>query len=408
VGSIASVSGGSLTNGYVAQEVDYSTATADQVSAVAAALMQQIGRRGTLWAAWTTWAYLAVLLLNVAALVVVWLPWLPLDLDFRLVLFAVGVLAFTAIVPMRSWVCARSFGRTLYSRGRRRRTKLREIHSTVEHVICAADLHAGEHVYFSGGFVCAWRFGWGEPGDLALHDAVQASAAYPVGLPARWFKTSRHRFRNPGDERAADSAHMVLVDGGVYDNLGDEWAQEARRRNRDWGVGVHEPDVLIVVNASAPMDWNALRSLRTPTLGGFLTVKRDIDVLYDTTTSTRRRWLYDTFGPEGHLRGAIVQISQSPGRVAKRFADREEEDEFTQRAEDVLSRLSKADESWDEIVALNRSVKTTLRKVGPANAARLVRHGYVLAMCNLHVILGYPLGDVPPATRFEELAGGRQ
>ena len=35
-----------------------------------------------------------------------------------------------------------------------------ELDSTIDHVICATDLHAGEHVYFSGGFVCAYRFGF--------------------------------------------------------------------------------------------------------------------------------------------------------------------------------------------------------------------------------------------------------
>jgi hypothetical protein len=33
--------------------------------------------------------------------------------------------------------------------------------------------------------------------------------------------------------------------------------------------------------------------------------------------------------------------------------------------------------------------------MGVSRAADLLRHGYVLAMANLHVILSYPLRDVP-------------
>jgi hypothetical protein len=35
--------------------------------------------------------------------------------------------------------------------------------------------------------------------------------------------------------------------------------------------------------------------------------------------------------------------------------------------------------------------------------ARLIRHGYVLAMINTHVILDYPLLDVPDQAHFESM-----
>lgn len=52
-------------------------------------------------------------------------------------------------------------------------------------------------------------------------------------------------------------------------------------------------------------------------------------------------------------------------------------------------------------------MKTTLRRLGPSKAARLVRHGYVLAMANLQVILGYELRELPAAARFDELGRGK-
>jgi predicted acylesterase/phospholipase RssA len=408
VTSIASVSGGSLTNGYVAQGVDYSTATQQEFEPLAARLTRQIGARGTLWAAPLTWAYLLLLVLSAGPVVGVW--FLPLNLKARLLLFAGALMLVAWVAGMRGWIGARSFGRALFSPAGHP-SRLDQTHQTVDHVICATDLHAGEHVYFSGRFVCAYRFGWGEPGDLALHSAVHASAAYPVGFPARRFRTRRHKFRQPGEEQAVRTRYMALVDGGTYDNMGDEWAQEVATRNKRWenlNPDLNEPDELVVVNASAAMSWNPLRRLRLPILGELLTLKRDIDVLYDTTTSTRRRWLFDTFGEDGALRGAIVQISQSPFGVPRAFADRPEDDDFRRRARAVLETLGDSEQEWSEVAQANRSVKTTLSKLGEQKAARLVRHGYVLAMANLHVVLDYPLLAVPAAERFSQLAKKQQ
>jgi hypothetical protein len=41
--------------------------------------------------------------------------------------------------------------------------------------------------------------------------------------------------------------------------------------------------------------------------------------------------------------------------------------------------------------------------MGVARTADLLRHGYVLAMANLHVILDYPLLDVPSRDAFEAM-----
>ena len=49
-------------------------------------------------------------------------------------------------------------------------------------------------------------------------------------------------------------------------------------------------------------------------------------------------------------------------------------------------------------------VKTTLSKLGPDVAVRLVRHGYVLAMANLHVFSTTRSSD-PAGRRFDELGG---
>ncbi|MDH4346789.1 MAG: hypothetical protein OEW31_10685, partial [Thermoleophilia bacterium] len=214
-------------------------------------------------------------------------------------------------------------------------------------------------------------------------------------------------FALPADERATTVRRLALVDGGAYDNMADEWALGVGERNARWAAlapALREPDELVVVNSSAPLDLRPLGKLRLPIVGEALTLKRDIDILYDTTTSTRRRWLVDTFRSGGHLRGAIVQISQSPFRVPTSFAAGD--DAQAQRARAMLDALGDSEAAWDERVQRTRTVKTTLNRLGARDAADLVHHGYVLAMANLHVLLDHPLLPLPSAARFAELVGG--
>ncbi len=406
VTSVASVSGGSLTNGFVSQSVDYASVHEDEFRPVASRLASQICQRGTLWAGWLTKAYLAVLVVSLLLPTVgVW--FLPLPLWLRVVLLVVGLLIPAWVAQWRGLVCARAFERTLFRVGGKP-TALAAIHQGVDHVFCAAELHSGEHTYFSGRFVCSYRFGWGHAGDLRLADAVQASAAYPGGFPARWFRTSRHAFQQPADPRAARTKFMTLVDGGTYDNLGDEWGQNVAERNRRWASldpGLHEPDQLVIVNCSAAYDWHSTAKLRLPLLGEALTLKRDVDILYDVSTAVRRRWLYDLFTAAGTRRpGAIVQIAQSPFHVAESFAPGH--DDGAARARAVVAALGDSKDEWAALVQQSRSVKTTLSRIPEPKASGLLRHAYVLAMCNLHVLLDYPLLPMPDASKFTTLVQG--
>jgi predicted acylesterase/phospholipase RssA len=409
VGSIASVSGGSLTNGHLAQTLDFTAASPAEVGAWASQLAKRFASRGTLFAAPITWLYLA-LLGAVILLAVLGVWWLPVPLRARVPLFFVGLLLVGLVLQMRGLVVGRAFARTLYSPAGRP-TRLEGIHQAVDHVICATELHGGEHMYFSGGFVCAYRFGFGRPGGLPLHVAVQASAAYPGGMPARWLRTSRHAFQQPAKEAAARTRFLTLVDGGVYDNMGDQWAQGLAARKRRWaGLAdrLHEPDELVVVNASAGMRFGSTASLALPLVGEFTTLLRDKSVLYDVGTSVRRQALIARFQlaeqKNQGLRGALVHIPQSPFATADAFVSDRDHLERAARARAALERLgyNKATrQEWQAIADQNSRVATVLSSLGDQVAARLLRHGYVLAMVNLHVILGYPLLELPAHDRFE-------
>jgi hypothetical protein len=66
-----------------------------------------------------------------------------------------------------------------------------------------------------------------------------------------------------------------------------------------------------------------------------------------------------------------------------------------------------AERRWSEVAQANAAVPTTLVKFEVATASRLLRHAYVLAMVNLHVILGYPLLAMPDPERFDAIAAGK-
>jgi predicted acylesterase/phospholipase RssA len=410
VTSIASVSGGSLTNGYLAQEAargrtEFSNMAPDEFRQVAGRLASRIARGGTLWATPLTWLYVAGLaLVGLAVVAGVWfLPWPGWA---RVVAFFVGLLALAWLGSLRGAVCARALARTLFS-PRGRPTRLDEVATGVDHVICATDLHAGEHVYFSGRFVCNYRYGWGEPGDLPLHIAVQASAALPGGFPPRRLSSGRHNFRDGKDPRAR-GAPMVLADGGVYDNMGDQWAQGAARRNDRWAPlrpDLRVPDQIVVVNASAPMDWEPTGSLQLPLVGEFLALKRDQSILYDNGTSVRREAMVAAFRRAEEIgrgmRGAIVQIDQNPARLANGFA--RGGDELARRARHALELLQDDEAAWEQARIASTEVKTHLSRMRLEEAAGLLRHGYALAMTNLHILLDFPPLKVPSLETFAQL-----
>ena len=406
--SVSSVSGGSITNAWLAQRGDYSNLTPEELeSRIVRPLARRVAHFGTLWASWTTWAYTVAL--SVGLVAVFALLSLPINLLARTTYFVLGLAGWGFLASLRGPMCALAFRRTLYSAGRSP-TLLREIErENVQHIICATDVRAGNHVYFSGGFVCSYRLGWGCPAEFRLADAVQASAAFPGAFPPRWFATKQHNFV----DGASDTPHyMVLSDGGVYDNMAEQWPIGISYRRRRWPTqsdALQEPDALVVVDASGPMRWAAVRRLRIPAIGEVLALLRVIRVLYDKTTATRRSTLVDRFNRavrEGQgLGGALVMINRSPYWTADYFSGQDKAwPKRAERATRVLEVLGDEDRKrWKHLTDENLRVRTTLSSLGGEVATSLLYHGYVLAMANLHVILGFPLLTVPSIDRFRQI-----
>ena len=177
-----------------------------------------------------------------------------------LIVLAAGVVVFA----QRSTVVDRALARTHFSQ-QGRPTELASVARSLDHVFCATELQAGEHFYLSPRFLYSYRFGCGEPGGLALSTAVQASACLPGAFAVRRLNTAPHRFRRSAEvtEPPEVPGQMLLTDGGVYDNMADQWAGGLAARVRDnaaLDIRTTGLDELIVANASAGPPWTTVKA----------------------------------------------------------------------------------------------------------------------------------------------------
>jgi hypothetical protein len=333
------------------------------------------------------------------------------------------VIALGWFAGLRGRVAGRAFARTLFTRGGRP-TRLEDVHAGVDHVICATDLHRGEHVYFSAAFVYSYAFGLGVPGDLPLHRAVQASAAFPGAFPVAWMGTGRFAFEGGLDEAAGAHA-LALHDGGVYDNMADQWEWGLPNRvkyAKDEVPGGPEllsaaqpaaASHLVVVNASRGMEGTSAKVVRPGLPGEIASALGAKDVLYDVSTATRRRLLVEMFArarrdPGDGPGGMLVHIGTSPwslvesfGRFGGELGDRARAaGELLARATDLDAGTSTAEgrkAHWDAVTQADASVATTLaplERLEAGSTARLLHHAWVLTRVSGHIFFGW--GDVDP------------
>jgi len=397
--AISSVSGGSITNAVAALN-DYQIASSDAFRATARRLAAQIANRGSLFAWPGTWLYLFAVALGMVGSVAIW--FVPLQWAWRLVLFVVALVAWEfLLVRRRGEICGRAYSATVLSE--KRSPRLADIaRDGIDHVICATHLHAGEHFYFSGRFVYAFRFGWGVPGDLPLHVAVQASTALPGAFPPRWIRSGR--FGLAGGVAAVPGL-LGLVDGGVYDNMAEQWLSGISKRS---GLPDHvqRPDTMIVANGSASMGIESVARMHWPIIGELQALLRDSAIMYDNSASIRKSDLVDRFDaiegtgdePGIGLRGCLLDIRSDPFGAARFFADKDAV--WPERAGRARRILEKRPADWISDADFVSSVGTNLSTLGVDTAARILRHSYTLAAMNLHLFLDLPLVDPPSLDVF--------
>jgi predicted acylesterase/phospholipase RssA len=429
VGVIASVSGGSIANGVVAHEMDYAKASAKDVRTGLRPLLRHVAYTGLFFWGPSTNVFVITLLSVLglgllgftAGLIMAFIGgasiWSGVVLIASLAVLVAGVGLFTR----RSAVVDSALARTHFSRDGRP-TGLAEVARSLDHVMCATELQSGGHFYFAPTFLYSYRFGCGQPDGLRLSTAVQASACLPGAFAARRLPTTPHQFQRSASvtEPPMVPGQMLLTDGGVYDNMADEWLDGLASRVRgNPGLQVMTPvlDEMIVVNSSAgphwipvPRNWLAIRNELN-------TLARVKDVQYAVSTSNRRHQLVTNWDTAAKLgrgpRGTLVQIAQSPFEVPDAFAKaagtRQQQSVRAQKALAWLGDTQLNRQMWAEVTRQNRTVPTVLRKLGPEPTARLLWHAYVLAACNLHVIGDdFPLpAQLPTEAEFRSLIEGR-
>jgi hypothetical protein len=192
VGVIASVSGGSIANGVIAHEMDYQQASAEDVRTRIRPLLRHVAYTGLFfWGPSTNAFVIAVLSLLglgvlgfLAGLIMAFTGGAGLTAGIVLVASLVVLAAGTTVFTWRSAVVDSALARTHFSHDGKP-TKLAEVERSLDHVMCATELQAGEHFYFAPSFLYSYRFGRGEPAELRLSTAVQASACLPGAFAAR-------------------------------------------------------------------------------------------------------------------------------------------------------------------------------------------------------------------------------
>lgn len=274
----------------------------------------------------------------------------------------------------------------------------------VNHLFCATNLRSGNNVYLSN------RITWGVPGiagpptALTLANAVQASACLPGAFLARTVDVLPD----------AEGGVVVVSDGGAYDNMADQWELGfANRRRNAEAAGASElldtaqpepANYFVVVNASRGMDTPSDMTVRPGLMGEIVSALAAKDVLYDVSTTTRRRLLVDIFqrsrkDPTSGPSGMLVHIGTSPYEIASSFS--KGGDEIATRARDaivLLDKIAAADSSgadakewWADLAEQNSTVATTLgplEKRAPGTTAALLHHAWVLTRVSAYVLHG--------------------
>jgi Patatin-like phospholipase len=412
--SVSSVSGGSIANGIAMAGPDFGTADSADFERHISPALKSIATRGVLLgSAPRTAGYVRMLIGSAVLTVVGLIAMLVLAIAHAWMTLAAVSLA-TVVVAAVAWRLFRARStRTaaavdLEALGGRNLTlaEVEQRHLSVHHVICTTELQTGVSFYFTNRGVYGYGVGGATTAPtLPLATAVQASACVPGAFAPRVLKTSSLGL-------TSNMERVVLVDGGVYDNMADEWEYGYASRMRTWpNLDLMQPErasMLVVVNGSG--GWNDTQPVGA---GSFALEKagllRSQGVQYDVSTSHRRRALYDDFtDDDDRMKGVFAQITESPYELPKKFAAKGG-DERAARAEQAIAALNAAgytEVAWERVVADTSGTATTLAKLGVDRTVQLFEHGYVLTAVNLFVLHG--LGSLPSIDRgrFQRMVVG--
>ena len=357
--------------------------------------------------------------------------WLYLDVvaaALALLAFAVGqgwwwlaaLVLVGALLQVRGIVVGWAIGRSLL-RVSNGRARLSDLSADLDHVLCACDLHGRHHVYFGTDFVYSFGLGLGSRPSLPLSAAVQSSANLPGAFAPRPmlagpFRFTGSRYRSPV---------LALTDGGVYDNMADEWLLGFGKRTRSFRARAaaiadpelravleaaaerlerRDPDFVVIANASGPLGFRFAWTTFVPLLGELMGLFRVKSILYDNGHTTRRRLIVDEF-IDRDLTGILVHISTDPWGV---IADgrRVGGSGVRERADAAAERLRSTPGLDPETTRTPAGAGTVLYPLGRGKIANLLQRSYAIACVQAHIWHDLPLVEIPPLAWFEELERG--
>ena len=206
---------------------------------------------------------------------------------------------------------------------------------SLDTVINATELRTGSAFRFGSKESGCWRFGTISPEDALVADAVAASAAYPVYLPAL---ERKYCFTKNG--RSSDPTRVLLTDGGIFENLGVSPMEPGRTPSIS--TNVFNPDYILCCEAGAGLFDDNSYPTRWPCrmYRSFLTVFRKVQ------DATRKRLHH--LSDAGEISGfALCYLGQQdnalpwvPAELPKRDEVRDYPTDFAAMATDDINRLA--------------------------------------------------------------------
>jgi predicted acylesterase/phospholipase RssA len=358
---ISSVSGGSLTNAYVATSCDFNTVSSTEFGDLCQRLISRLSRHGSITGnRLGTWIFAVYVMCGAAAIVgiiagIVAGDWL-LSLCLLLVLTVLGTLRGKLIEHGLSQIWT-DFARA--------DVDLADLNRAVEHVFSATDIRTGAPVFFSNTYIAA-RGRVYSLRATPLKLVVRASAAFPVLLPpVRW---ALSRSINSPHFDGQDDDIVVLSDGGVYNNLGTEWQSSLARLNHDTdglilSPEIHKPvDIHLVVDCGKKQSRSHLLQHSLPILGDLYSIARTYAATYGSTVQSRLDFL-KKFDPSV----VLIDSATRPGWGQMYATDG----------------IRMEANRWRLAAYTTRAMGTHLNRVRSDDATLILAHGYAVTLASI-------------------------
>jgi predicted acylesterase/phospholipase RssA len=317
VTSISSVSGGSITNGYVAQSCNFQTVTTKEFEKIISDICTKIVNQGLI----TNGQIRAIKWMGAISALLIFLSCLEVCYRFTPlpIVIPIGLLLLTIIVAVSLWVFRGKFLeyrlRKVIFDGDDKKFDCFDKDGSVgiEHVFCAVDINHGSPVYISthnSGQIYCDSHGWGSAKHIRMTEAIRSSAAFPGAFSPRRLSTKACNFQGSSVRHSSFPTNnsLYLVDGGVWNNLGTDWwdlstnpasfidrhfnplskyhpSKEIRDRH---STRVVQPNLVLVMHANMREYIHfPTRKLFIPVISEIVALYREMLSLYENSVSPR-------------------------------------------------------------------------------------------------------------------------